>query len=68
MKVPTQTKQHQWSRMVVTPIEVLSDDDGNNTGMILETDDEVEVIGCFQCDAAIEDGWGTPCLDAGTEK
>lgn len=64
MTVPTLTKDHRWSLMLVVPVEVLADEKGQRTPVMLETDEPQEVVGCFDCDLSIEQGWGKEC--AGT--
>lgn len=57
----TRTKQHVWSKMVVTPVEVMPDDKGQPTEVVVEIGDEQVVIGCFNCNASVDEGWGKDC-------
>ena len=59
------TLKHQWVKMSICDIEVLSDNDGNPIVLVdpdKQTQAEEEArYGCFTCNSPLESGFGTPC-------
>lgn len=61
----TKVKQHQWMKIVYTPLEVLDDGDGNPV-VIIDPDKEDAAqanasYGCFACDLPLEGNMKTEC-------
>lgn len=58
---------HQWTAMIVVPVEIRPSSDEAHDPMIsmapekLEAAIETATYGCFRCNMGLEEGWHTPC-------
>lgn len=61
----TKIRQHQWVKIVVTPIDVLPDKEGNPVVFVdpaKQRDTETQArYGCFACNEPLESNYGTEC-------
>lgn len=65
MPSEVKTREHQWVKMVIVPIEVLTDGDGKPVVFVdpqkQEGGEEHARYGCFACSEPLETGLGTEC-------
>lgn len=59
------TREHQWVKMVITPIDVLSDGEGNPIPFVdpdkQNQAEENASYGCYACTQPLEGNYGTEC-------
>jgi hypothetical protein len=62
-------REHQWTKIVVVPVETTDDGDGNAV-VFVDPDKQAIAennahIGCFACNVPIGQGWQTECEGSG---
>lgn len=62
------TREHQWVRMTITPVEVIADERGRPRVFIdpekEQGGEEGAQYGCFACMEGLEEYYGTECRGA----
>lgn len=60
MNNEVQVREHQWVEMTVTPVVLLTGDEGQPVPVASGKEPQV-TIGCFACNMGMDEGFGISC-------